>query len=170
MMCALYLAALVFGALHAISFASLVPLTSWQLASSVSSSQWRNVSVPCTVMACLIQNGEFPDIFYGQNLEQVDVAQFNVSWIYRTSFPSLPLPSGGRAVLHFAGLNYRANVALNGFTLADNTTAVGPFVYFDFDITSMMGADNLLEVEVWPQYDDALPANSKTRDLGITFV
>lgn len=94
-----------------------------------------------------------------------------MSWIYRTTVPSLSVPAGGRAVLHFAGLNYRAHITLNGVTLADNTTAVGPFVYFDFDVTALLtSGPNDLTVQVWPQYDDALPSNSKTRDLGITFV
>ena len=48
---------------------------------------WLSVQVPCTVMAGLIQNGYYPEVFYADNLKLVDQTQFNnYSWWYRTEF------------------------------------------------------------------------------------
>ena len=74
--------------------ATPLPIASWALAPSsnvsatpaqISStdydaSGWLNVTVPCTVMACLIQNGLYPDVFHGGNLAKVPTLQFNQTW------------------------------------------------------------------------------------------
>jgi hypothetical protein len=71
-----------------------VPISSWSLAPSsnvtgtpaqISSanydaSGWLNVTVPCTVMACLLQNGFYPDVFHGSNIDNIPSLQFNQSW------------------------------------------------------------------------------------------
>jgi exo-1,4-beta-D-glucosaminidase len=74
--------------------AAPVPISKWTLAPScnvtatpeqISSADyvatgWYNITVPCTVMACLLQNGFYPDIFHGQNMANVPAAQFNQTW------------------------------------------------------------------------------------------
>ena len=78
----------------AMGAASPLPITVWALAPSsnvtgtpaqISSRDydaagWLNVSVPCTVMACLLQNGFYPDVFHGDNINRVPTLQFNETW------------------------------------------------------------------------------------------
>jgi hypothetical protein len=52
---------------------------------------WLNVTVPCTVMACLLQNALYPDIFHGDNLANVPAAQFNQTWWCDARSPAVPL-------------------------------------------------------------------------------
>jgi len=58
---------------------------------------------------------------------------------------------GRRITLHFDGINYRANIWLNGRRLADSSAVVGTYRRFDFDITDALkgGAANALAVEVF---------------------
>ncbi len=86
---------LVFFFLFAAAISALpLPISVWSLAPSsnvtgtpaqISSvgydaSSWLNVSVPCTVMACLLQRGFYPDVFHGSNLDKVPALQFNQTW------------------------------------------------------------------------------------------
>jgi exo-1,4-beta-D-glucosaminidase len=142
---------------------------------------WLPVSAPCTVLACLMQQGQYADIFVGGNIYEVDTLQFNVSWWYRTQFtvPAATPGSDARTILRLKGIGYRANVWLNGLAVADNSTIVGTFRYFELDITSFLVAPtrgsaaeaaNTLAVEVFRQYDRSLPSTNHDVDLGITFV
>jgi len=58
--------------------------------------------------------------------------------------------AGKHLTLHFDGINYRANVWLNGKQIADSNTLVGMFRRFEFDVTGKVraGAKNALAVEV----------------------
>lgn len=83
--------------------------------------------------------------------------------MYTTVFTTPPIPSGGRALLHFYGLvflspwadqpfpvgiNYRASITINNVTLAISNDVVGSFRYFEFDITDVLAPSNTLRVEV----------------------
>ena len=122
---------------------------------------WYPVSVPTTVLAALVKNGVFPDPFYGENLKAVPGfrkapwlvmpadSPFRPSWWYRTRF-TLPAAYRGRnLVLHFDGINYKANIWLNGQRIADSSAVIGMFRRFAFDITGVarIGDDNYLAVE-----------------------
>ena len=52
-------------------------------------SNWYGVEIPATVMAGLIQNDVYPDIFYSTNLENVNSSLFDVSWWYRCALPEV---------------------------------------------------------------------------------
>src|ERR1043165_3077226 len=50
-------------------------------------SRWYRVGPRSTVLAGLVQNGRYPDLFHGTNLrEKVNRADFQVPWWYRTEF------------------------------------------------------------------------------------
>ncbi|HTW94620.1 MAG TPA: hypothetical protein VMD30_07495, partial [Tepidisphaeraceae bacterium] len=103
----------------------------------VPTSGWYAVEVPCTVMAGLIANGEYPDIFYSDNLRHVQRSRFAHSWWYRTQFFVPPEVGTGwwQLWLHFKGINYRANIWLNGELIADSKTAVGAYRDLELNIT-----------------------------------
>ena len=122
---------------------------------------WYPVSVPTTVLAALVKNGVFPDPFYGENLKSIPGyrkapwlvmpadSPFRPSWWYRTHF-ALPASYRGRnLVLHLDGINYKANVWLNGQRIANSDTVIGMFRRFQFDVSSVArpGEENYLAVE-----------------------
>jgi exo-1,4-beta-D-glucosaminidase len=112
---------------------------------------WYPVNVPTTVMAGLVANGLYPDLYFDRNLEKVDKEQFRQSWWYRTAFAldSKHLP--GHLQLIFEGINYRANVWLNGAKVASSDSLYGAFRIFSLDITPYIKSpENILAVEVLP--------------------
>ncbi len=150
--------------------------TGWQLQSSASTGEtgaqlsttsadttgWYDVEVPCTVLACLVQTGEYPNLLESDNLEKVDKTRFDRPWWYRRAF-KLPLVNGQRAWLILKGINYRAEVWLNGRRLADADTVVGTYRDFELEITSALapaGEDNVLAL---------LVTRAGTYDLDLTF-
>lgn len=122
---------------------------------------WYSITVPSTVLAGLVENNVYPDPFYGTNLSNIPASQFDNSWWYRTEFIIPANETGKRIWLHFSGINYRANIWLNGQKLADSAQVVGAYRTYEFDITDVasFGNDsNVLAVEVFkPQiYDLAI--------------
>jgi len=141
---------------------------------------WYAVSVPTTVAAALVKQKVYPDPMFGTNLRTLPGVSypiggnfsnfpmqpdspFAVPWWYRKEF-TLPANYTGKTVwLNFKGLNYRANIWLNGKAIARQEDVAGAWRTYEFDITSaaLRGKPNVLAVEVW--------APTET-DLAITFV
>jgi len=96
---------------------------------------WYTVTVPTTVVAALVKQKVYPDPYFGMNLRQFpgvtyaiganfsNIAMepdspFAVSWWYRKEFV-LPADYKGKTLwLNFQGINYRANICLNGKQIA----------------------------------------------------
>ncbi|MCD6374001.1 MAG: beta galactosidase jelly roll domain-containing protein, partial [Caldisericaceae bacterium] len=112
---------------------------------------WLPVRLPATVFAGLRQNGQYEDVFVGENLRKVDRTLFEKSWFYRTSFSLPNLQKLPYVALRFNGLNYRANIWLNGQQIASADTAFGAFRLFQFDVSSLVQeGDNRLLVQIFP--------------------
>jgi len=124
---------------------------------------WYPVTFPTTVLAALVENKVYSDPYYGDNLKSIPgykngrwlsmskESPFYPSWWYRTKFE---IPSGGygnNMTLNLDGINYRANVWLNGHQIADTTSVRGMFRRFELDITkwAKKGAWNVLAIEVF---------------------
>jgi exo-1,4-beta-D-glucosaminidase len=141
---------------------------------------WYPVTVPTTVVAALVKHKVYPDPFYGMNLRsfpgvtypighnfsnvpmQRD-SPFAASWWYRKTF-TVPAAYKGRTLwLQFAGINYRANIWLNGKQIARQEDVAGAWRTYEFNVSDALrpGLANALAVEVF--------APSET-DLAITFV
>jgi len=114
--------------------------------------RWYPAKVPSTVLGTLVENNVYEDIFFGKNLEQVKADDFTVSWWYRTEFLLTPFPGKTRAHLELDGVNYRANIWLNGTKVAEASQIYGPFRRFDLDVTGAVkfGEKNVLAIEVIP--------------------
>ena len=125
---------------------------------------WYAVTVPKTVLAGLVDNGVYPDPYYGLNLKSVPGYQdglwlvqkedspFRDPWWYRVEF-DLPANTDKRIyTLHFDGLNYEANIWLNGNKIADRREVIGMFRRFEFPVTEFLnfGGKNALAVEIIP--------------------
>ncbi|MFY9949075.1 MAG: sugar-binding domain-containing protein, partial [Candidatus Sulfotelmatobacter sp.] len=141
---------------------------------------WHNVSVPTTVVAALVKDKTLPDPFFAMNLRdfagvtypvggnfsniamQTD-SPYAVSWWYRKQFAA-PADYKGKTVwLNFKGINYRANVWLNGKQIADSNDIAGAWRTYELNVTDALkpGAENALAVQVFAPTEN---------DLAITFV
>lgn len=135
---------------------------------------WTNAVVPGTVVTSLVATRAYGDPYYAKNLRRLpgatypigrnfahfpipDDSPFKRSWWYRTDF-TIPADLKGRALrLHFDGINYRADVWLNGHKVGAAKDLVGAFRRHELDVTAVAraGEKNALAVEVWaPEVTD----------------
>jgi exo-1,4-beta-D-glucosaminidase len=141
---------------------------------------WHKARVPTTVVAALVADGTYPDPYFGMNLRSfpgMDYSSksffanqpmpadspFRCAWWYRTEF-TLPASANSPTTwLHFDGINYRANVWLNGEKIGDAENLAGMMRVFELEISKRLaaGKPNALAVEVF--------APDKT-DLAMTWV
>lgn len=118
---------------------------------------WMPAIVPGTVLNSLVHNGRFPEPYYGLNnkiesglIPDISVVgrDFYTYW-FRTEF-AVPDSFRGKTVwLQLDGINYRAEVWVNGHLLA---TPKGMFLQEYADVTAFVqaGSDNVLAVKVYP--------------------
>jgi len=135
---------------------------------------WLKATVPTTVVAAQVKSGLLPDPYYGMNLRQYPGVSypigFNfsnipmppdspyaVSWWYRKQF-TLPREYAGKTVwLNFRGINYRANIFLNGKQIANSNDVAGAWRTYEFNITSAVKpGENVLAVQVYAPTEDSL--------------
>src|ERR1035437_8348609 len=136
--------------------------------SQFSPDHWYKTTVPSTVLAAQIANGEFKDLYFGDNLRKLPgIVQppaadpYAASWWYRTEF-KLPQDFRGRKVwLHFNGINAKGNVWLNGKKLADAHDFAGAHRIFEFEATSLLDweGSNVLAVEAFEPTDNDFSIN-----------
>ena len=136
-------------------------LDSWKL-NREGTSQVYDVKVPSTVAGALYEQGYFgeEDILNGTGYYDVDKSIFDDAWIYKTSF-NLDLAEGKHYDLVFNGLNYYADITLNGTQIAASDTTYGVFIVREYDVTKLLQKKNTLEVKV---------KRAVSRDLNIGFV
>ncbi len=110
-------------------------------------SRWYRVGPRSTVLAGLVQNGRYPNLFHGTNMrDNVNRADFQVPWWYRTEFHVRD--RSPNTVLKIPGVTSRGEVFLNGTKLGD---VVGTYNARDFDISSLVKPGrNALAIKVAP--------------------
>jgi exo-1,4-beta-D-glucosaminidase len=108
--------------------------------------------VPATVLEILQEDGIYPNLYYGKNLlTAVPQDLYKQDWWYRTSFQA---PAQGKTYwLEFPGINYRAEIWLNGKRIADSRQVVGMYVATQLNVTDAIapGQRNTLAVKVTPE-------------------
>ncbi|HLK04929.1 MAG TPA: glycoside hydrolase family 2 protein [Candidatus Acidoferrum sp.] len=141
---------------------------------------WHKTTVPNTVVGTLVDDKTYPDPTYGTNLKELpgmnyssatffalqdmpEGSPFKCSWWWRKEFAVPASAAGKHLALHFPGINYRANVWVDGKKIADAKDVVGTYRIFEFDVTSALkvGAANAVALEIFAPGKD---------DLGITWV
>ena len=161
---------------------SLVSETGEELSSpGHQTKDWHNAVVPGTVIGSLVNDRTLPDPYFGINLRNLigkkfrsekilaelpmDMeSQFAVPWWYRTEF-AVPENFRGKLLwLHFGGINYRADIWIDGHQVADARTAVGTWRIYDFNVTSLVrpGERSTIAVKVYPP--------THTDDLALSYV
>ena len=108
--------------------------------------------MPATVLEILQENGVYPNLYFGKNLtDTVPHDLFRQDWWYRTV---LRVPVDHKFHwLVFKGINYRAEIWLNGERIANNREVAGMYNAFEFNVTGKVkpGAENVLAVKVTPE-------------------
>jgi exo-1,4-beta-D-glucosaminidase len=99
-----------------------------------SATGWLPISQPETLMAGLVENGKYPNVFYSDRLKSVPKDQFNVNWWYREQLDVHPR-AGGRTYLIMNGLLGTADLWVNGTKVADRTQLQGAYSRFEYDVT-----------------------------------
>lgn len=109
------------------------------------------IEVPSTVMHGLIQNDMFPDIFDPYVLEGMDKKPYEVPWWYRKEIKIGSVSEKDFYQLTFEGINFRANVWLNGNLIAREDSLQGSYGVWNLDITQhVTKGENILAVEIIP--------------------
>ncbi len=141
---------------------------------------WIAATVPTTVLAAQVAAGIYPDPYFGMNLRKIPGTAYPIGakfstmpmptdspyrcgWWYRKQF-QVPTSARGKTVwLHFAGINYRADLWVNGHQIANSKQIAGAYRTYDFDISRSVtaGQSAAIAVEVF--------APGPT-DLGINWV
>ena len=116
-------------------------------------SDWTRVPrMPGTVLQILEDTGVYPNLYYGTNLRtEVPQDLYKKDWWYRTTFTA---PAAQQTyLLDFPGVNYRAEIWLNGHRVADNRQVVGMYADHELDVTPWIaaGEPNTLAVKVTPE-------------------
>ena len=103
---------------------------------------WYRATVPSTVVGTLVDDSLYRDPFFGMNFRELPgttipiganfthtamdpQSPYAVPWWYRTTFRVPATMRGRRVTLRFDGINYRANIWLNGRRLADSSAVFG---------------------------------------------
>lgn len=117
---------------------------------------WYSAVVPGTVLTTLIANGVFPDPDIGLNNLAIPESLNRHDYWYRTRFVTPRAAAGRRLTLSFKGINYAAEVWLNGSRLG---SIRGAFIRGAFDVTALLrpGAANAVAVRVSPPPHPGIP-------------
>lgn len=119
-------------------------------------SDWYNATVPGTVLTTLVDQGVYPDPYYGLNNLAIPDTLSRMQWWYRISFDSPRNTAGNRVRLLFNGINYRSEIFLNGKKLGNTA---GAFIRAEYDVTDLLKSDgkNVLAVLVSPPDNPGIP-------------
>ncbi|MCK4295134.1 MAG: glycoside hydrolase family 2, partial [Candidatus Marinimicrobia bacterium] len=112
---------------------------------------WYDAQVPTTVLNALIENDLYENPYYSDNLERIPKAHFQKAWWFRKTFTIEKGLLDQFANLKFDGINYQANVWLNGQQIALSDSIIGAFRRFELDVTGYLNQGlNCLAFEVFP--------------------
>lgn len=112
---------------------------------------WVPASVPSTVLATLVGEGRYEAPYVGMNLQRIPTVPFERPWWYRTVFALSDRDVAGTVLLGFDGINYAADIWVNGRQIAAASDVRGAFRRFQFDISQAVAeGDNVVAVEVVP--------------------
>ncbi len=160
----------------------LILLDDWRMQSSLTDSatgaqvsqknfpvnNWYKITVPSTIIAGLLANNEYNfDPFYGKNFEKLADKRLDHPWWFRKEFTLPASEKNKTVVLKLHGINYKANVWMNGILIADSSYIKGPFRMIELDITrhiNYTGA-NVLAIEILRPFNP----NKRDGDLAIDY-
>ncbi|QBM75098.1 glycoside hydrolase family 2 [Sphingomonas sp. AAP5] len=109
---------------------------------------WYAATVPGTVLTTLVDRGVYPDPAHGLNNLAIPETLARQEYWYRTEFDVPAEAAGKHQQLTFKGVNYAAEVWLNGQVIG---TMKGAFIRGQFDVTGkLLPGRNAIAVKVSP--------------------
>lgn len=144
------------------------------------SHNWYKTTVPSTVLNALVKNGVYPDPRVGMNNylipdvsdefnQKMGLSKYNYlkngrnpwqdPYWYRTVVDVPRSYKGKRLWLKLYGINYRADVWVNGRLVADKNSIYGMFRRFKLDITRYVvsGAHNCIALKIYQVDHPGIP-------------
>ncbi|MFV3076021.1 glycosyl hydrolase 2 galactose-binding domain-containing protein [Niveispirillum fermenti] len=117
---------------------------------------WHAATVPGTVLTTLVDRGVYPDPDYGLNNLAIPESLNKQDYWYRTEFTVPSDQAGKHLQLSLNGVNYQAEVWLNGHRLGEMK---GAFIRGRFDVTGLArpGQPNALAIRISPPPHPGLP-------------
>lgn len=141
--------------------ASLVSAAGEQLSQTgFTDADWMVATVPGTVLTSYLNDGAIADPNFGENQYAISDSFFTADFWYRDEFVAPALAAGRHAWLNFDGVNWKAEVYLNGQRVG---FIDGAFMRGRFDVTALIhpGAKNALAVRV---LRNAHPGGTKDKE------
>lgn len=150
---------------------------------------WHQINIPTTVLSALVKKGIYPDPYVDMNNLKIPDASDEFScqydlgkyshlpdmrnpwadpyWFW-TQF-ELPVEFQGKFVwLNLEGINYRAEVWLNGCLIADSSQIAGMFGNWFFNITRFVTLEglNTLAIKIYPLDYPGVPSQPQLKAFG----
>ncbi len=115
---------------------------------------WYCAAVPGTVLGSLVADSIIKDPYFGRNMLDVDQSRFLQPWWFRTKFILDGDELKKVICLRFNGINYRADLWINGEKVDDKDHFAGAFRMFSFDISNYVRkGENVIALKLWPPKD-----------------
>lgn len=119
-------------------------------------SEWIVATVPATVLTSYINVGAVPDPNYSDNQLQISESFFSSDFWYRDSFIVPASYAGKKVFLNFDGINWKADIYLNGKSLG---RIDGAFMRGQFEVDKYLHeGDNYIAVKI---IKNSLPGSVK---------
>lgn len=131
----------------------------WVLSMDEPGAKLYNAVVPGTVLTTLVHQGEYENPYHGLNMMQIPDSLCRKRWIYELKFKR-PANAGEHQTLVFNGINYRADIYLNGKQLG---TINGAFKRGIFNVSELLKEDNSLRVVIHPPLHPGIPHEQSPR-------
>lgn len=127
--------------------------------------RWYPATVPGTVLTTLVNDGVYPEPLYGENMRAIPESLNKTTYWYRASWAVPKSHKGVHTWLHFGGINYSADIWVNGHRAG---SIKGAFIRGDFDVSDFVKPGNraVIAVLVSPQPHVGLP-HEHTVALGV---
>jgi beta-mannosidase len=126
---------------------------------------WYPATVPGTVLTTLVNNKVYLEPLYGENMRPIPESLNKATYFYRTTL-TIPAAYKGRLTwLHFGGINYSAEIWVNGHEVGSMR---GAFIRGDFNITPdvKVGRTAAVLVVIRPEPHPGVP-HEHTVALGV---
>lgn len=122
----------------------------------INTTKWYNATVPGTVLTTLVDEGVYPDPYFGLNNLAIPENLSRQNWWYRTTFKTPDLTQKRNLWLIFNGINYQADIWINGKLLGKIN---GAFQRGSYDITKYLSIDgeNAIAVRIIPPQNPGIP-------------
>ncbi len=111
---------------------------------------WYKAIVPGTVLGSWATTGVIKDPYFGINMQEIDYEQFKQPWWFRTTFMVNASDLQKKVSLRFNGINYRADLWVNGKKVVGKDEFAGTYRMFTFNINDyIVEGENTVALKMW---------------------